>query len=121
MTTIAGGPVIEARGLVKRYGSLTAVDGVSFSVESGEIFGLLGPNGAGKTTTLEMLEGLRKPDSGDATVLGESVVRRPRRIKQRIGVQLQATVLPPKTKVFEAIDLFGTFYDRRRGASSPRR
>jgi ABC-2 type transport system ATP-binding protein len=113
MATIVGGPVIEARGLVKRYGSLTAVDGVSFSVESGEIFGLLGPNGAGKTTTLEMLEGLRKADSGDATVLGESVVRRPRRIKQRIGVQLQATALPPKTKVFEAIDLFGAFYDRR--------
>jgi ABC-2 type transport system ATP-binding protein len=108
------GLVIEARELVKRYGSLTAVDHVSFAVESAEIFGLLGPNGAGKTTTLEMLEGLRTPDAGDATVLGQSVIRRPRSIKERIGVQLQATALPPKTTVAEAIDLFGAFYRRRR-------
>ena len=106
--------MIEARGLVKRYGTLTAVDGVGFTVEAGEIFGLLGPNGAGKTTTLEMLEGLRTPDAGDATVLGESVVRSPRAIKEKIGVQLQATALPPKTTVTEAIDLFGAFYRRRR-------
>lgn len=105
--------MIEAHGLVKRYGALTAVDGVSFEVEAGEIFGLLGPNGAGKTTTLEMLEGLRTPDAGHARVLGEMVTRRPRRIKQRIGVQLQATALPPKTTVAEAVDLFGAFYDRR--------
>jgi ABC-2 type transport system ATP-binding protein len=110
--------VIEARELVKRYGSLTAVDHVSFCVEEREIFGLLGPNGAGKTTTLEMLEGLRTPDEGDATVLGTSVVRNPRRIKQRIGVQLQATALPPKTTVSEAIDLFGAFYDRRQGTGA---
>jgi ABC-2 type transport system ATP-binding protein len=106
--------VIEAHDLVKRYGTLTAVDRVAFSVEAGEIFGLLGPNGAGKTTTLEMLEGLRTPDEGDATVLGESVVRSPRTVKERIGVQLQATALPPKTTVTEAIDLFGAFYRRRR-------
>lgn len=106
--------VIEARELVKRYGPLTAVDRVSFSVQGGEIFGLLGPNGAGKTTTLEMLEGLRTPDDGDAVVLGESVVRHPRTIKERIGVQLQATALPPKTTVTESIDLFGAFYRRRR-------
>jgi ABC-2 type transport system ATP-binding protein len=108
------GTVMEAHDLVKRYGTLTAVDRVTFSVEGGEIFGLLGPNGAGKTTTLEMLEGLRTPDEGDATVLGESVVRSPRTIKERIGVQLQATALPPKTTVTEAIDLFGAFYRRRR-------
>src|SRR5437899_3157650 len=78
--------VIDARGLVKTYGTLTAVDHVSFSVQHGEIFGLLGPNGAGKTTTLEMLEGLRTPDGGDADVLGESVVRNPRATKERIGV-----------------------------------
>ncbi|HEX6509165.1 MAG TPA: ABC transporter ATP-binding protein [Chloroflexota bacterium] len=113
-TSAGEGTVIMADSLVKRYGSLIAVDHVSFAVDAGEIFGLLGPNGAGKTTTLEMLEGLRRPDEGDATVLDQSVVRRPRAIKQRIGVQLQATALPPKTTVSEAIDLFGAFYQRRR-------
>ncbi len=110
----ANAAVIQADGLVKRYGSLTAVDGVSFTVAGGEIFGLLGPNGAGKTTTLEMLEGLRLPDSGSATVLGISIVDHPRSIKERIGVQLQGTALPPKTSVSEAIDLFGSFYRNRR-------
>ena len=106
--------VIEARGLVKRYGDLVAVDGVSFSVESGEIFGMLGPNGAGKTTIMEMLEGLREPDAGSATVLGADVVRDARAIKARIGVQLQATALPPLTRVREAIDLFGALYPTSR-------
>ncbi|MBJ7610604.1 MAG: ABC transporter ATP-binding protein [Candidatus Dormibacteraeota bacterium] len=103
-------PVIDARGLVKRYGDLVAVGGISFSVESGEVFGMLGPNGAGKTTTLEMLEGLRRPDAGTATVLGADVVREARAIKARIGVQLQATALPPLTRVREAIDLFGALF-----------
>jgi ABC-2 type transport system ATP-binding protein len=102
--------VIAADGLVKRYGDLVAVNGVTFSVESGEVFGMLGPNGAGKTTTMEMLEGLREPDSGTATVLGSDVVRDARAIKARIGVQLQATALPPLTKVREAIDLFAALY-----------
>ncbi len=107
-------PVITASGLVKRYGSLVAVDGVSFTVESGEVFGMLGPNGAGKTTTMEMLEGLRIPDAGSATVLGSDVVRDARAIKTRIGVQLQATALPEFTKVREAIDLFGALYPTAR-------
>jgi ABC-2 type transport system ATP-binding protein len=102
--------VIVARGLVKRYGNLAAVDDISFEVEAGEVFGMLGPNGAGKTTTMEMLEGLRVPDAGTATVLGSDVVRDARTIKARIGVQLQATALPPLTKVREAIDLFGALY-----------
>jgi ABC-2 type transport system ATP-binding protein len=102
--------VIEARDLVKRYGDLVAVDGVSFSVERGEVFGMLGPNGAGKTTTMEMLEGLRTPDAGSATVLGADVVRDARAIKARIGVQLQATALPELTKVREAIDLFAALF-----------
>ena len=106
--------VITADGLVKRYGDLVAVDGISFSVEAGEIFGMLGPNGAGKTTTLEMLEGLRKPDAGTATVLGSDVVRDARAIKTRIGVQLQATALPPLTKVREAIDLFAALFPTAR-------
>jgi ABC-2 type transport system ATP-binding protein len=106
--------VIEARDLVKRYGNLVAVDGVSFDVESGEVFGMLGPNGAGKTTTMEMLEGLRSPDGGSATVLGSDVVRDARAIKARIGVQLQATALPPLTKVREAIDLFAALFPTAR-------
>ena len=107
-------PVIDARALVKRYGELAAVDGVSFDVEAGEVFGMLGPNGAGKTTTLEILEGLRRPDGGSATVLGADVVRDARAIKARIGVQLQATALPPLTKVREAIDLFAALYPQAR-------
>jgi ABC-2 type transport system ATP-binding protein len=106
--------VIEARGLIKRYGDLTAVDGVTFSVEHGEIFGMLGPNGAGKTTTLEMLEGLRDPDGGSATVLGYDVVKESRQIHSRIGVQLQSTALPPFTNVREAIDLFASMYPSAR-------
>jgi len=93
---------------------LCAVNQVSFQVHRGEIFGLLGPNGAGKTTTMEMLEGMRPPDSGDATVLGQSVVRSPRSIKQRIGVQLQAAALPTKTTVTEAVELFRSFYVKQR-------
>jgi ABC-2 type transport system ATP-binding protein len=107
-------PVISANGLLKRYGALVAVDGISFSVETGEIFGMLGPNGAGKTTTMEMLEGLREPDEGSATVLGSDVVREARAIKTRIGVQLQATALPPLTRVREAIDLFGALFPTAR-------
>ncbi len=107
-------PVIEARGLVKRYGELVAVNDISFEVEAGEVFGMLGPNGAGKTTTMEMLEGLRVPDAGSATVLGSDVVRDARTIKAHIGVQLQATALPEFIKVHEAIDLFGALYPTAR-------
>jgi hypothetical protein len=86
--------VIEARELTKRYEHVLAVDGVSFSVHRGEIFGLLGPNGAGKSTTLEMLEGLRDIDSGTAVVLGTDITEHAVEVKRRIGVQLQATALP---------------------------
>ena len=101
---------VAARDLRKRYGAVAAVDGVTFSVQPGEIFGLLGPNGAGKTTTMEILEGLRPADSGDAIVLGRSISRDARAIKERIGVQLQASALPPRTTVREAVELFGSFY-----------
>ena len=107
-------PVISTSSLGKRYGEILAVNDVTFSVEAGEVFGMLGPNGAGKTTTLEILEGLRTPDSGGATVLEHDVVHDPTAIKKRIGVQLQATALPPFTKVREAVALFAALYPAAR-------
>ncbi len=106
--------VIEAKDLTKRYDQLLAVDAVSFTVERGEIFGLLGPNGAGKSTTLEMLEGLRDIDGGSAIVLGTDIKKDAAAVKQRIGVQLQATALPNFITVTESIDLFRAFYDHTR-------
>jgi len=102
--------VVEVEGLVKSYGSLTAVDGVSFSVDKGEVFGVLGPNGAGKTTTVEMIEGLRKPDRGSIRVLGIDALKQPHRIKELIGVQLQTTSLHDRIRVREAVELFGGYY-----------
>jgi len=103
---------ITVRDLYKRYGDVRAVDGISFDVEEGEIFGILGPNGAGKTTTLEMIETLREPDGGNITVLGMDVRREARAIKERIGVQLQTTVFFDQLTVRETIDLFTAFYPR---------
>jgi ABC-2 type transport system ATP-binding protein len=108
----AGAPIIEAIELRKHYGALAAVDGVTFEVAAGEIFGLLGPNGAGKTTTVEMLEGLRKPDGGEARVLGFDVARQADALKERIGVQLQTAALYPDLTVEEVVDLFRSFYRR---------
>ena len=105
---------IDVTGLVKRYGDVVAVDGLSFSVQKGEVFGMLGPNGAGKTTTLEIIEGLRTPDAGTVQVLGTDVIAHPGTVKERIGVQLQATALPPFTKVREAVQLFAALYQRSR-------
>lgn len=106
--------VISVADLRRSYGDVRAVDGVSFDVTRGEVFGLLGPNGAGKTTTIEMLEGLNKPDSGSATVLGIDVTRHPDQLKEKIGVQLQTAALYPELKVTELIDLFASFYENRR-------
>jgi ABC-2 type transport system ATP-binding protein len=103
---------ISVAGLTKRYGDHTAVDGVSFEVMRGESFGILGPNGAGKTTTLEMIEGLRKPDSGEITLLGVPVWPDPRRIQARIGVQLQSTSLFDMLTARELLELFARFYLR---------
>lgn len=104
--------VIHVEDLRKAYGSLAAVDGVSFTVEKGEIFGLLGPNGAGKTTTLEILEGLRRPDAGRAVVAGVDVVERPGAVKERIGVQLQQAGFFEKLTVEETLRLFSAFHRR---------
>ena len=99
--------------VVKRYGDIVAVDGLSFSVERGEIFGLLGPNGAGKTTTLEMVEGLIRPDSGQVCVLGLDAAIHSREIKSRIGVQLQASSYYEYLSLHEILALLGSFYPRR--------
>lgn len=107
-----GGPVIEARGLAKRYGDLVALSGVSFQVRPGEIFGVLGPNGAGKTTLVEILEGLTEPTEGSATVLGLEVTRQPVEVKKRIGVQLQASSYHQYLTLKEILELFGSFYPR---------
>jgi ABC-2 type transport system ATP-binding protein len=104
--------VVIVKNLTKRYGQLIAVNDVSFSIEKGEIFGLLGPNGAGKTTTVEMIEGLRKPDSGSIKVCDIDALKEPGRIKEIVGVQLQSTTLYDKIRVKEAIDLFAGYYHK---------
>ena len=105
-------PVIEIQDLRKAYGDVKAVDGVSFAVEVGEVFGMLGPNGAGKTTTVEILEGLRPRDSGAVRVLGLDPGRESRDLKRQIGVQLQQVALYPRLRVVEVIELFASFYGR---------
>ena len=107
-------PILQVENLVKRYGDLEAVRGVSFSVEEGEVFGLLGPNGAGKTSTIEVLEGLRVADGGRVSVCGFDPVRNPTELKREIGAALQFTSLPDKLKVTEALRLFSSFYNRGR-------
>ena len=112
MSPAASDAVIRVRDLHKDYGPLHAVDGVSFDVGRGEVFGLLGPNGAGKTTTVEMLEGIREADGGELTVLGLDARRQAQQIKGHIGVQLQTASLYPHLTVSELIELFGTFFPR---------
>ncbi len=104
---------IRVEGLVKRFGSFTAVDDISFGVAAGEIFGILGPNGAGKTTTLEIIEGLQKPTAGRVSVLGLDVSREARRIKSRIGVQLQSSAYFDFLSLREILSLLGSFYPQR--------
>ncbi|WP_018680588.1 ABC transporter ATP-binding protein [Actinokineospora enzanensis] len=104
--------IIEVDGLVKRYGEHTAVDGVSFSVEPGEIFGILGPNGAGKTTTVECVEGLRARDGGSVSVCGIDPRRDNGELRELLGAQLQESELPEKLKVREAMELYSSFYRR---------
>ena len=109
---MTGEYAIYVRDLHKSYDAFEAVKGIDFEVRAGEVFGLLGPNGAGKTTTVEILEGLRPRSSGDVKVLDFDPDRQKRALKQRIGVCLQATNLPDKITVKEALDLFAAFYDR---------
>lgn len=104
---------VQVNQLVKRFGPLTAVDGVTFGVKKGEVFGILGPNGAGKTTTLEIIESLQKPTEGTVSVLGLEVQTHATEIKARIGVQLQASAYYSYLSLKETLALLGSFYPNR--------
>ncbi|MEE4590636.1 ABC transporter ATP-binding protein [Streptomyces sp. DSM 41524] len=105
-------PLIEVSNLRKEYRNHVAVQDVSFSVEEGEIFGILGPNGAGKTTAVECVEGMRKRDGGEISVMGLDPLKDKdlAELRESIGIQLQQSELPPKMKVWEALELYSTFY-----------
>jgi ABC-2 type transport system ATP-binding protein len=106
-------PVIQVSKVRKTYGSMVAVDEVSFDVSDGEIFGLIGPNGAGKTTTMECIEGLRTPDHGAISVLGLNPFHNVYKLQDRIGVQLQQAQLQKRIKVWEAVDLWASLYQKK--------
>lgn len=103
--------IIVIDDLIKSYGDFKAVNGISFSVKRGEIFGILGRNGAGKTTTLEIIETLKKPTSGEVHVDGYSVVDKPWEVKKRIGVQLQSTGFYPELTLVDLLNMFAAMYD----------
>jgi ABC-2 type transport system ATP-binding protein len=103
---------VLVESLVKRFGSVNAVDGISFNVRRGEIFGILGPNGAGKTTTLEIIEGLQSPTQGSVSVLGLDIGRQVQQVKARIGVQLQSAAYFDYLTLKEILALLGTFYPK---------
>jgi ABC-2 type transport system ATP-binding protein len=105
-------PVIQVSGIRKTYGTTVAVSDVSFEVTEGEVFGLIGPNGAGKTTTMECVEGVRRPDRGDISILGLDPFRDVYQVQNRIGVQLQQAQLQKRIKVWEAVDLWASLYTK---------
>jgi ABC-2 type transport system ATP-binding protein len=107
------GTILEVRDLYKKYGTLIAVDHISFQVAREEIFGILGPNGAGKTTTLEMIETLRPMDGGEIRIDGLNVAKDPREVKRRIGVQLQSSAFFDQLNLTELLMLFGEMYGRQ--------
>lgn len=109
---VKGQEVIRVEGLHKNYGQVKAVDGISFQVHAGEIFGMVGPNGSGKTTTIECIEGLRRPDEGSVEVLGLNPWDDARELRERAGIQLQSANLPRRMRVDEAMDLFASFYPK---------
>ena len=105
---------VDVRGLRKAYGSFEAVRGVDLRIQRREVFALLGPNGAGKTTTVEILEGYRKRDAGEVTVLGFDPAKQERRFREQIGIVLQSTGIDPYLTVAETVDLFGGYYPNPR-------
>ena len=110
-------PIIQVDGLRKSYNDLIAVNGVSFEVGSGEVFGILGPNGAGKTTTVEILEGMRSADSGKALVNGIDVQKDPRAVKKVIGIQLQSSAFFDRLNLSEILDVMASIYQKKIDAS----
>ncbi|CAG9610240.1 ABC transporter ATP-binding protein [Pseudoneobacillus rhizosphaerae] len=106
--------VIELENIRKSYGNVKAVDGISLRVNKGEVLGIIGANGAGKSTTLEIMMGLRTPESGSVKVLGLDIMDGSYEIKQKIGIQLQQTALYDRIKVKEALELFSSYYDKKR-------
>lgn len=108
---------IVTKDLTKRYGSLAAVDGLNLEIREGELFALLGVNGAGKTTTIKMLSCLTKPTSGDAMVLGRSVVTEPDRVKELLGISPQETAVAPNLTVRENLELMCGLYSHGRAES----
>jgi ABC-2 type transport system ATP-binding protein len=110
MSLAQGNVAIQVENLKKRYGETVAVEEISFQVARGEVFGIVGPNGAGKTTTVECLAGLRRPDDGTVSVLGLDPQKAGRKLRERVGVQLQEAALPDDLKVWEALDLYASFY-----------
>ena len=111
-------PAVQVENLIKRFGTFTAVDGVTFAVERGEVFGILGPNGAGKTTTLEIIESLQKPTEGRVSVLGLDIQSNASEVKARIGVQLQASAYYDYLNLSEILSLLGSFYPKKAKPSS---
>src|SRR6516165_9390320 len=105
-------PVIQVSRIRKSYGAITAVSDVSFDVREGEVFGLIGPNGAGKTTTMECVEGVRRPDAGQISIMGLDPFRDVYQVQNRIGVQLQQAQLQKRIKVWEAVDLWASLYPK---------
>ncbi len=103
-------PIVEARKLVKSYDTVRVVNGVSFAIQQGEVFGILGPNGAGKTTTLEMIEGVRPIDDGVALIDGIDVAKNPNKVRYHIGVQPQSPAFQDKTRTSEVLELFAAAY-----------
>jgi ABC-2 type transport system ATP-binding protein len=103
--------IIQVSNLIKRYGDFTAVDGISFNVQQGEIFGILGPNGAGKTTTLEIMETLKTLTEGEVLIDGINVKDHPWEVKKRIGVQLQSSAFYPELTLVELLDMFAAMYN----------
>jgi ABC-2 type transport system ATP-binding protein len=116
--SVTAEPAVRVDGLEKHYGGLRAVDGLSFEVAAGEVFGLLGPNGAGKTTTVETLEGYRAPDRGTVRVLGLDPIGDGRALRPRIGVMLQQGGLYPGLKPRELLALFAAYYDDAESADA---
>ncbi len=111
--TVITDPVLVAQNLKKRYDDIEAVAGISFEVKRGEVFGMLGPNGAGKTTTVEILEGMREADSGEAFINGINVKEDPTAIKSIIGVQLQQNAFFDNLNLAEIVDLYARLYNAK--------